>query len=82
MLMASFMIIGNKIRFMLKIPSLKLKSDKNKCISCSICSKVCPMNLDVQTMVLNEKMNHTECILCASCIDNCPKNAISYIYKS
>ncbi len=75
------MIIGNKIRFMLKIPSLKLKADKSKCISCPICSKVCPMNLNVQNMVVFQKMNHTECILCGSCIDNCPKNVILFIYK-
>lgn len=80
--MAPFMIIGSKIRFLLKIPSLKLKVDKNKCISCGICNKVCPMSLDVQSMVLKENMNNIECILCGSCIDNCPKKVISYTFKS
>lgn len=79
--MAPFMIIGNKIRFALKISSLKLKADKTKCISCGICNAKCPMQLNVQSMVLNEKMNNTECILCGECIDNCPKNTIFYIFR-
>ncbi len=76
--MAPFMIIGNKIRFITKIPSLKINANKEECISCGICNKNCPMLLGVQKMVLSEKMNNTECILCGSCIDNCPKEAIKF----
>lgn len=79
--MAPFMIIGNKIRFILKIPSLTLKADKSRCISCGICNNNCQMQLDVQSMVAKEKMNHTECILCGVCVDNCPKQVLKYTFN-
>jgi len=81
--MAPFMIIGNKIRKSIKYPSLHLSADKEKCISCKLCSKNCQMSLDVSKMVNQNKMEHSECILCGSCIDVCPNRVIKYsfIYK-
>ena len=75
--MAPFMIIGNKIRYALKIPGLYLKPKKENCIQCSRCSKVCPMDIDVQAMVQKENFNNSECIMCMRCIDVCPKDAIT-----
>lgn len=56
--MAPFMIIGDKIRHALKIPGLKLKSESDKCISCKICNKNCPMDIDVMGMVQQNKMQN------------------------
>ncbi len=78
--MAPFMIIGVKLRKLLKLPGLTLDAN-DSCISCSKCSKTCPMSLDVQEMVATEKMTNTECILCGQCVDTCPKNTISYAFK-
>ena len=55
---------------------LRMKVDKNKCIDCKKCVKVCPMDVDV----LNEKRswtNATECILCGECSKACPQKAIT-----
>ena len=79
--MAPFMVIGTKFADFLKIPKLHLKSNKERCISCKKCSEKCPMSLDVNEMVRNEKMKNTECILCGECIDACPKKAIGYSFK-
>lgn len=62
--MAPLMIIGTKIKESLRIPSLALAVDPEKCISCKPCSKKCPMSLDVHGMVEKGNMNNTECILC------------------
>lgn len=77
---APFMILGRKLRNTLKWPSLRLKSDKEKCISCKKCTESCPMSLDVNGMVQNEAMENTECILCGTCVDVCPKSVISYSF--
>lgn len=45
--------------------------DRNKCTSCGMCSKVCPMNVDPVKTV-----NHTECIRCGQCKNKCAHNAI------
>lgn len=54
---------------------LRIKCDKEKCISCGKCRKVCPMNVDMTDNSRNRK-NGTECILCFECVKSCPKNAL------
>ncbi len=51
----------------------QLKVDKDKCIECGICQKICPMQLPV-----NEIMNKPDCIKCARCVEECPKEALSF----
>lgn len=80
--MAPFMIVGRKIRNFFNWPSLRLKSDKEGCISCKACTKNCPMSIDVESMVKRGSMENSECILCAQCIDICPKKVISYSFSS
>jgi ferredoxin-type protein NapH len=79
--MAPFMVIGSKIKNKLRYPSLHLDSDKEKCINCKLCSKQCPMSLDVHEMVQQNKLNNSECILCGECIDSCTKGAIRYRFR-
>jgi ferredoxin-type protein NapH len=76
-----FMIIGSKIRNLIRLPGLRLKAVPENCKSCDICNAKCPMNLDVTSNVKNGKMNHTECILCGTCIDNCRHEAIKFSFK-
>ena len=54
---------------------LRIQCDKNKCVSCGICKKVCPMEVDV-TDNSRKRKNGTECILCFECVKNCPRNAL------
>ncbi|MDO4378044.1 MAG: 4Fe-4S dicluster domain-containing protein [Erysipelotrichia bacterium] len=53
----------------------RVKCDKEKCISCDKCKRVCPMNIDV-TDNSRKRKNGTECILCMECVKNCPKKAL------
>ena len=79
--MAPFMIVGRKIGNLIKLPALRLKANNEKCIHCKICSKSCPMSLDVYEMVVGKNLENTECILCGTCIDVCPKNVINYFFN-
>jgi len=78
--MAPFMIIGRKIRNGINLPALQLVANRNDCIDCKICSRNCPMSLDVNSMVQNEAMEDSECVLCGSCADSCPKKAIRFSF--
>ncbi len=54
---------------------IRIKCDRDKCISCGKCRQVCPMDVDV-TDNSRKRRNGTECILCMECVKNCPKNAL------
>lgn len=76
--MAPFMVLGSRLGRLLHIKRLELKADKDKCIGCNVCDKVCPMSLKVSKKVEDGKMYDDECILCGACADQCPKKAIIY----
>ena len=54
-----------------KFRIFKIRRNKNTCIGCSKCTKVCPMNIDVAS---KEIVNDTRCISCMQCTSNnaCP----------
>jgi polyferredoxin len=80
--MAPFMVLGSKISRILHLPQLHLKAEKEKCISCKICNRNCPMSLDVESFVQKEKPCSSECILCGACVDSCPKKVLQYTFKN
>ncbi|MCF7835227.1 4Fe-4S binding protein [Candidatus Gracilibacteria bacterium] len=62
-----------------KISFLKLKRDNNTCISCGICTKSCPANLNIKT---ESQITHSDCISCMECVNDCPKNSLDiYIFN-
>lgn len=54
---------------------IRIRADKSKCISCGICEKVCPMEVDV-TDNSRKRTKGTDCILCLECVKDCPVGAI------
>jgi len=75
--MGPFMIVGNKLRYLFKLPGLYLTADSTKCIECGRCSRECPMDIDVINLVKNNNMYSSECIMCFNCADVCPKGVLS-----
>ncbi len=53
----------------------RIRCNKEKCIGCGKCKRVCPMDVDV-TDNSRKRKNATECILCMECVKNCPKDAL------
>jgi ferredoxin-type protein NapH len=76
--MAPFMIIGRKIRNLIKLPALQLSSQPSTCVHCHSCTNTCPMSLPVEDMVTSAKMENTECVLCGKCVDGCKSGSIRY----
>ncbi len=79
---APFMIIGRKLRNLAAWPSLRLKTQEEKCVDCKRCTKNCPMSLDVNGLVHARTMENTECMLCGTCVDVCPNNVISFSFST
>ena len=53
----------------------RIRVEKEKCIGCGKCEKVCPMNVEVPHNSQRKKCA-TECILCMKCVEECPQNAL------
>lgn len=51
----------------------QLSVDRERCIDCSVCRKVCPMQLAV-----NEILDKPDCIKCGRCVDACPRETLSF----
>jgi polyferredoxin len=75
---APLMIIGAKLRDLLKLPGLRLKIDTTKCQKCNACSIQCPMNINLMANITDENVINLECILCGNCIDSCRFEALSF----
>ncbi len=57
--------------------SSNLKIDKEKCVGCGKCEKLCPMkNI---TIVDLKAVSDNRCTMCYRCINKCPKQAITLL---
>lgn len=57
----------------------RIFSDKKKCISCNICTKVCHMGIDVMNYANKGiPMNDVECVRCSACVVYCPMDVLYF----
>lgn len=55
-----------------KVSVLRIRNDKEKCIGCGKCEKVCKMNVNVL-----DTPDSAECIRCGLCVRSCPAKSLS-----
>ncbi len=53
-----------------KISPYKVVRNSDTCVDCGMCSKACPVNIDVQHL---EQVKTAECLSCQSCVLSCPQ---------
>ncbi|HNB73168.1 MAG TPA: NAD(P)-binding domain-containing protein [Acidobacteriota bacterium] len=62
-----------------KFSRYRIFSDKKKCISCNICTKVCHMGIDVMGYASQGRpMDDVECVRCSACVVSCPMDVLSF----
>jgi len=49
---------------------------KEKCVNCKICTRNCPMGIDVLSYKNTGKVVHADCLKCKVCIEKCPKKSL------
>jgi polyferredoxin len=57
----------------------RILSEKKKCISCNVCTKVCHMGIDVMNYANKGiPMNDVECVRCSACVQSCPTETLAF----
>lgn len=63
--------LGAVYSFFNKVSVFRIKLDKEKCVGCNKCEKICKMNVNPC-----KNPDSTECIRCRECISVCPTGAL------
>jgi NosR/NirI family transcriptional regulator, nitrous oxide reductase regulator len=57
----------------------RIMSNKNRCISCNICTHVCHMGIDVLNYANKGiPMNDVQCVRCSACVTSCPLQVLTF----
>lgn len=67
--------LGAMFALLNKFSAYKLNIDKDKCLDCKVCTKLCPVEHKVSI-----SPNSPECIRCLECQKKCPKGAVENQY--
>ena len=71
--------VGTVVASLGKVVGQRIETNMTNCIGCRLCSKVCPVGIDVagyaQKGVL---MDSTRCVACGHCVDACPTETLHY----
>lgn len=71
----SFCPIGT-MQHLLNNHKEKLTLDSDKCKSCKLCEKKCPMNLTIIDKEKKTDVHNKDCIKCSVCVGACPVKAL------
>jgi len=63
--------VGAVLGVFSKLSPTSVTRNKASCIDCKICSRVCPMNIDVANL---SRVRGIDCQTCVKCVDACPVN--------
>ncbi len=62
-------------------PSLYVAAkNHDKCSDCKVCTKNCPMSIDVYDYIQTQTKLPNNCIQCGSCIDKCPMKVLDFSF--
>ena len=61
------------LRLSSRFALFRVRVDREKCISCGKCERVCPMDI-----LVSSAPDPKECILCLRCLEECPKGALKF----
>ena len=66
-----FCLQGAKYSLFSMIRALVIRRNPSRCVLCSKCSKVCPMNIEIPKL---DTVKTPQCISCLKCVSVCPIN--------
>jgi thioredoxin reductase/polyferredoxin len=62
-----------------KFTRYRILAEKDKCISCNVCTTVCHQGIDVMNFANKGRpMDDVECVRCSACVQECPTGTLSF----
>jgi NosR/NirI family nitrous oxide reductase transcriptional regulator len=62
-----------------KFTRYRIFSEKDKCISCNVCTSVCHQGIDVMSYANKGRpLTDVECVRCSACVQECPTGTLSF----
>jgi thioredoxin reductase/ferredoxin len=62
-----------------KFTRYRIFAERDKCISCNVCTTVCHQGIDVMGFANKGKpMTDVECVRCSACVQECPTGTLSF----
>lgn len=49
---------------------------KGKCVDCKVCTKSCPIHIEVHRYKQEGRVTDPDCLKCGTCIETCPKKSL------
>ena len=72
---------SSKLGTLARLPSLYVSIKKSEaCKDCKLCTRVCPMSIDVYNHIKGNIKLPNNCIQCGLCIDKCPKEVLAFSF--
>ncbi len=65
--------LGATMAIIKKISPFKIVRDSSTCVSCGLCNKTCPANLNIKDA---QVINSADCISCLNCVSDCPESSL------
>lgn len=57
----------------------RIFANKDKCISCNVCTSVCHQGIDIMNFANKGKpMEDPECVRCSACVQQCPTGVLNF----
>lgn len=70
--------LGKALRLNRNTDEMVTIAQLDKCSSCGICSRVCPMQLEPYLGFSDRgQFDHEDCIRCLACVDSCPRKLLT-----
>ncbi len=63
--------VGAVLGVFSKISPTSVTRNESGCIDCNICSRICPMNIDVANL---KRVSEIDCQTCVQCVEACPED--------
>ena len=74
---APFLILGRRIRDLVRLPGLRIAIKRESCSGCEHCREVCPMDVPMISQAATS-IRSDDCILCGNCVDVCDAHAVRF----